>query len=197
MGANFLPSPRSSASGLFGTAIVLFLAASVTAPAQPKWANKLAPYVTSPQRVVDRMLQLAEVKPTDTVYDLGCGDGRVLITAAQRYNAKAVGIEISEKLVQEASARVDNLGLQNKVKIVHGDVRAADFSPADVVVMYLFTKSNGELRPRLEKLLKPGTRVVSYSYPVPGWKPKLVDRTDEHDGHAIYLYEMPPTPAEK
>ncbi len=143
------------------------------------------------------MLQLADVKPTDTVYDLGCGDGRVLITAAQRYNAKAVGIEISEKLVLEASARVDNLGLQNKVKIVHGDVRQADFSPADVVVMYLFTKSNGELRPRLEKLLKPGTRVVSYSYPVPGWKPKLVDRTDEHAGHLIYLYEMPPTPADK
>jgi predicted RNA methylase len=138
------------------------------------------------------MLELATVKPGDTVYDLGCGDGRVLITAAQRYNAKAVGIEISGKLVQQASDRVARLGLQDQVKVIKGDIREADFSSADVVVIYLMTLSNEEIRPRLEKLLHPGARVVSYSYEVPGWKPLRIDKTDERHGHTIYLYEMPP-----
>src|SRR5450631_3675288 len=109
MGVRSRPSLRSSASGLRSLA-VLFLVASASASAQPKYSNKLAPYVPSPQRIVDRMLELASVKPGETVFDLGCGDGRVLITAAQRYNAKAVGIEISEKLVQQASERVAHLG---------------------------------------------------------------------------------------
>jgi ubiquinone/menaquinone biosynthesis C-methylase UbiE len=141
------------------------------------------------------MLELASVKPGETVFDLGCGDGRVLITAAQRYNAKAVGIEISEKLVQQASERVAHLGLQDQIKVVQGDLRETDLSGADVVVIYLMTLSNEEIRPRLEKLLRPGSRVVSYSYAVPGWKPARVDKTDERHGHTIYLYEMPPAPA--
>jgi predicted RNA methylase len=141
------------------------------------------------------MLELATVKPGETVYDLGCGDGRVLITAAQRYNAKAVGIEISDKLVQQATERVAHLGLQDRIKVVEGDLRGADLSGADVVVIYLMTLSNEEIRPRLEKLLRPGARVVSYSYPVPNWKPQRIDRTDERHGHTIYLYEMPPQPA--
>lgn len=194
MGVKSRPFLRSSASGLIPLTVV-FLAAAVIGAAQPKYSNKLAPYVTSPQVVVDRMLEMAAVKAGETVYDLGCGDGRVLITAAQRFNAKAVGIEISDKLVQQASERVLRLGLQDRVKIVKGDIRDADFSSADVVVLYLLTLSNEEIRPRLERLLHPGARVVSYSYAVPGWKPLRVDRTDERRGHTIYLYEMPPVQA--
>ena len=133
---------------------------------------------------------MASIKPGETVFDLGCGDGRVLITAAQRYNAKAVGIEIDQKLVDRAKERVANLSLQDKVKILHGDLADADLSGADVVVLYLMTASNAKIRPKLEKALKPGTRVVSYSYAVPDWKPVRVDKTDEHNGHLIYLYEI-------
>jgi ubiquinone/menaquinone biosynthesis C-methylase UbiE len=137
------------------------------------------------------MLELAAVRPGETVYDLGCGDGRVLFTAAQRYNAHAVGIEISDKLVQQVTTKVAQLGLQEQIKVIQGDLREADLSGADVVVLYLLTGSNEQIRPRLEKFLKPGARVVSYSYAMPGWKAARVDKTDEHAGHLIYLYEMP------
>lgn len=189
MGVRFRRYLRNNASG--HRSLVLFFAAAAITAAQTNYANKLAPYVPSPQRVVDRMLELAAVRAGDMVYDLGCGDGRVLITAAQRYNAKAVGIEISAKLVQQATEHVAHLGLQDQIKVIQGDLREADFSNADVVVMYLLTGSNEEIRPRLEKLLKPGARVVSYSYAVPGWKPSRIDKTDERHGHTIYLYELP------
>lgn len=168
--------------------------AAIPAVAQsPKYAKKLAPFVTSPQRVVDRMLEMAAPKPGETVFDLGCGDGRVLITAAQKFNSKAVGIEIDHKLVQRATERIASLNLQNRVKVLQGDLRDADLSGADVVILYLMTLSNEELRPHLEKSLRPGSRVVSYSYTVPGWKPLKIDKTDEQHGHTIYLYEMPPS----
>lgn len=190
MAVRFRPSQRNNASGLRWVGLVFVLAGSLL-PAQSKYANKLAPFVPSPQAAVDRMLELAGVKAGETVYDLGCGDGRVLITAAQRYNAKAVGIEISDKLVQQTSDRITKLGLQEQVKVIKGDLREADLSHADVVVLYLLTNSNEEIRPRLEQQLHAGTRVVSYSYAIPGWKTKKVDRTDEPHGHTIYLYEMP------
>lgn len=138
------------------------------------------------------MLELASLRSGETLYDLGAGDGRIVITAAQKYDVKAVGIEMSPKLVLSANDRIAKLGLQNRAKLIEGDLLQADLSPADVVVIFLQTPSNEELRPRLEKYLKPGARVVSYSFAVPGWKPKSVDRTDEHSGHLIYLYEMPP-----
>ena len=157
-----------------------------------KYSQKLAPFVPSPQRVVDRMLDMASPRAGETVFDLGCGDGRVLVTAAQKFNAKGVGIEVDDRLVQRANERISGANLQNQVKIVQGDLLQADLSGADVVVIYLLTGSNELLRPRLEKMLKPGARVVSYSYKIPGWKPLKVDRTDEQHNHEIYLYEMPP-----
>lgn len=194
MGVRFRRYPRSNASG-FRSLVLLLAAVAIASAQQPdyrsKLGNNLAPYVSSPQLVVDRMLELASVKAGDTVYDLGCGDGRVLITAVQRYNAKAVGIEISGKLVQRVNEQVAHLGLQEQIKVIQGDLRQADFSDADVVVMYLLTGSNAEIRPQLEKLLKPGARVVSYSYAVPGWKPSRIDKTDERHGHTIYLYQIP------
>jgi cyclopropane fatty-acyl-phospholipid synthase-like methyltransferase len=158
----------------------------------PPYVKKLAPYVSSPFRAVDRMLELAALKPGETLYDLGAGDGRIVISAARRYGVKAVGIEMNEKLVKSANDRILKFGLQDRAKVIQGDLLRADLAPADVVVIFLQTMSNEELRPKLEKYLKPGSRVLSYSFAVPGWKPVLVDRTDEHSGHLIYLYEMPP-----
>jgi cyclopropane fatty-acyl-phospholipid synthase-like methyltransferase len=172
---------------------IAFVLASLPAIAQdPRYSNKLAPYVASPARVVDRMLEMAGVKPGETLYDLGCGDGRILIAAAEKYKAKAVGIEISPKLAAEASARIDREGLAGRARVIQGDLLEADLTGADVVTIYLATSLNEKLRPRLERYLKPGARVVSHDYAVPGWKPAKVDKTDDRRGHVIYLYEMPP-----
>jgi len=179
----------------FIAAGILVLAALPVAAQQryPVYSQKLAPFVPSPQRVVDRMLEMAAPKAGETVFDLGCGDGRVLVTAAQKYKAKAVGVEVDERLVQRATERISQSNLQGQDKGLQMDLLQADLSSADVVVIYLLTGSNEILRPRLEKMLRPGTRVVSYAYKIPGWKPLKVDRTDEAHGHEIYLYEMPPT----
>lgn len=157
------------------------------------YSNSLAPYVVSPQRIVDRMLELADLKPGETVYDLGSGDGRVLFTAVQRYRAKAVGIEISDSLVGSTNDRIQRMGLQNDARVIHDDFRDVDLSPADVVTLYLATDTNEMIRPILEKSLRKGARVVSHDYAVLGWKPKLVDKDiPEARNHVIYLYEMPP-----
>jgi ubiquinone/menaquinone biosynthesis C-methylase UbiE len=157
------------------------------------YANSLAPYVVSPQAIVDRMLELADLKPYETLYDLGSGDGRILLTAVQRFHSKAVGVEISDALVDSTNDKILRLGFQNQARIIHADMLLVDLSPADVVTIYLATDSNEILRPNLEKYLKKGARVVSHDYAVAGWKPKLVDKeVPEARGHVIYLYEMPP-----
>lgn len=156
------------------------------------YSNSLAPYVVSPQQIVDRMLEVADPKPGEVVYDLGSGDGRILITAVQHYHVKAVGIEISEALVKSATERIQRLNLQNDARVLNGDFLQVDLSPADIVTMYLATDVNEMLRPHLEKQLKAGARVVSHEYPIPGWKPKLVDKDlSESRSHVIYLYEVP------
>jgi precorrin-6B methylase 2 len=139
------------------------------------------------------MLEIANLKPDEVLYDLGCGDGRVLITAAQRYKVKAVGIEISENLVKAANDNIQKLGLQNRVRVIQGDATQANVRDADVVTLYLLTHSNELLRPALEAQLKPGARVVSHDYEIRGWKPTSVDSCEVHSRpHKIYLYEMPP-----
>lgn len=152
--------------------------------------NKLAPYVASPSRVVDMMLDLARVKPGDTVYDLGSGDGRILIAAANR-RANAVGIEINPSLVTAANDEISRAGVGARAKVIQGDVMTADFSPATVVTIYMDRSSNEKLRPQLEKYLKAGSRVVSHDYEIPGWKASVVSKTDEAKPHTIYLYEIP------
>lgn len=158
-----------------------------------EFAKTLAPYVPSPQAVVDRMLDAAELKPGETLYDLGCGDGIVLITAARRFGAKAVGVELSKKLVDAAQERIRALNLQERVKVIHGDLMNVNLEPADVVTVYLETASNDLLRPKLEKYLKPGARVVSHDFEIRGWKPVKVERIPAyHRDHMIYVYRMPP-----
>ena len=155
----------------------------------PRYANKLAPYVASPSRVVDMMLDLAKVKPGDTLYDLGSGDGRILIAAAERH-AQAIGIEINPKLVAAATDDIARAGVSDRAKVIQGDVMGTDFSAATVVTLYMDTTSNAKLRPQLEKYLKVGARVVSHDYEIPGWKPVQIVHTPEKQSHTIYLYEI-------
>jgi predicted RNA methylase len=171
---------------------LLLAAASLPAFSQdPRpYTNKLAPYVASPARVVDMMLDLARIKPGETVYDLGSGDGRIVLAAAGKYKAKAVGVEISPKLVASATADIEKAGLSGQARVVQGDVLLTDLTGADVVTMYLDTESNAKLRPRLEKFLKPGARVVSHDYPVPGWKAARIEKIEGRQNHTIYLYEI-------
>lgn len=155
--------------------------------------RRLAPFVATPQNVVEKMLEAANLKPGETVYDLGSGDGRVLITAAQRFGAKAIGIEMSPKEVKTSTERVKQLKLEDRIKVIEGDALKADLSGADVVTMYFLTTSNEELRPSLEQRLKPGARVVSHDYPVRGWVPARVEKVEAHKRvHHLYVYDIPP-----
>jgi SAM-dependent methyltransferase len=157
-----------------------------------QYGNRLSPYVASPTKVVDRMLELASIKPGETLYDLGCGDGRVLIAAVEKYKANAVGVEIDPKVAARARSWIAKAGVENQARVIQGDLLKVDLTGADVVVIYLERQLNEELRPRLEKFLKPGARVVSHDYPIAGWKPTKVDRSVGPNPHVIYLYDMPP-----
>jgi predicted RNA methylase len=154
--------------------------------------NNLAPFVPTPEPVVERMLEAAELKPGEILFDLGCGDGRILFTAAQKFGARAVGVELSSQLVKEVSDRVQALGLQNQVKVIEGNLLDVDLRSADVVTLYLMRLTNEKLKPNLRKQLKPGARVVSHDYEIMGWKPVRVEKIVVHQReHAIYVYRMP------
>lgn len=152
--------------------------------------ESLAPFVPSPEVVVMRMLQIAEVGPGDTVYDLGCGDGRILIMAAQKFGAKAVGVELDEEIYKKTAQRVKELGLQDKVTVIHADAMKVDLSLATVVTLYLLPSSNDKLKPNLEKYLKKGARVVSHDFEMAGWQAAQIENVaeDQHRQHAVYLY---------
>jgi len=153
---------------------------------------RLAPSVPTPPNVVDRMLEAARLKSGETLYDLGSGDGRVLIAAAQKFGAKAVGIEISKASVDASTKRIKDLKLDEQVRVVEGDLLKVDLTGADVVTLYLLTKSNDLLRPMLEKHLKPGARVVSHDYAIRGWEPARVETVESHKrDHKLYVYEFP------
>ena len=179
--------------------IAFLLLGILPAAAQPPRPRELrqeernmAPYVASPQPIVDKMLDIASVRPGEVVYDLGCGDGRILITAAQRFRARGVGIEISNRLVRMTSDRVRQLNLQDQITVRQGHLLDVDFSDADVVMIYLETGSNELLKPNLEKFLKPGSRVVSHDFEVRGWRASKVEKINAFNrNHTIYLYEMP------
>jgi protein-L-isoaspartate O-methyltransferase len=172
------------------TAVLLALGAWAPSYSQQYSPDNLAPYIPSPQEVVDRMLSAARVKPGEMVYDLGSGDGRIIITAAQKFQARAVGVELRADLCKSTQARIKALGLEGRVKLIHENMLKVDLSPADVT-LYLLTSSNERLRPNLEKYLKPGARVVSNDYEIRGWTPSgIVPITAGGVLHYIYVYEI-------
>ena len=155
--------------------------------------RKLAPNVPTPMNIVEQMLELSELKAGETLYDLGCGDGRILIMAAEKFQARAVGVELNENLYQEALGNVKAKGLEDRVRIVQGDLLEINLRPANVVTLYLLTSANEKIRPRMEKSLRNGSRVVSHDFKIPGWKPETMRSIVDHNGisHSLYLYKMP------
>jgi len=154
----------------------------------------IAPFVATPLPVVKQMLTLAQLKPGEIIYDLGCGDGRVVIMAAQEFGARGVGVEMREDLVKQALSKVSELGLDGQVKIVQSDMFKVDLTQADVVTLYLTTSANDKVKPKLESELKLGARVVSHDYEILGWRPIKVDNFCEnprlgYPSHTIYVYK--------
>lgn len=146
------------------------------------------PFVPTPDNVVDAMLRLAQVGPGDVVYDLGSGDGRIVIAAAQRYGARGVGIDIDPERIRESNENAAAAGVDNQVRFIQGDLFEANIRPATVVTLYLLSSVNDELRPRLLEQLRPGTRVVSHAFDMGDWPP---DARTEVDGAEIYLWIIP------
>jgi len=145
-------------------------------------------FVPTPQEVVDAMLTLAEVKKGDTVYDLGCGDGRIVITAAKKFGANAVGIDIDPERIQEANANARREGVAGKVSFRQEDLFQADITNASVVTLYLLSTLNQKLKPKLMADLKPGTRIVSHAFDMGDWKP---EKESDVNGRRIYLWRVP------
>jgi cyclopropane fatty-acyl-phospholipid synthase-like methyltransferase len=148
----------------------------------------IAPFVQTPLEVAKKMLELSGVKPGEMLYDLGCGDGRLIILAGKDIGANATGVELREDLVERARTEIKRLSVEGKVKVIQGNFFDVSISDADVVTLYLTSSANERLRPKLESELKPGARVVSHDFKVPGWKP--VGVYDELLGHTIYTYRI-------
>jgi SAM-dependent methyltransferase len=159
----------------------------------------IAPFVTTPQEVVDRMLELAQVSQADLLYDLGSGDGRIVITAAKRYGAKAVGFEIDAALVRQSRRNIREAGVEHLAEIREADVRNVDLSPASVVTMYLYPGANLRLRAALIHQLKPGSRVISHDFSMGDWKPDRVEQIMDSAGflRTIYLWRLRDRQTEK
>jgi len=155
-------------------------------------AEDLAPFVPTSMIVVEKMLRMAAIDKTDVLYDLGSGDGRIVITAAKKYGARGVGIELDPELISESREAAKKAGVEHLVEFRMEDATKADFSDATVVTLYLLPESNELLRPRLEKQLKPGAYVVSHNYSIPEWEKKQIDfakiKTEDGELHEIYLY---------
>lgn len=152
--------------------------------------KKDVPYVPTPEGIVEAMLDLARVGPNDVVYDLGSGDGRIVIAAARR-GARGVGIDIDPERIREANANAKKAGVTNKVKFIEGNLFDADIADATVVTMYLLTDVNLKLRPKLMAELKPGTRIVSQTFDMGEWEP---EKTTEVGFTKVYYWTIPSQP---
>jgi len=156
------------------------------------WTAGEVPFVPTPIEVVDRMLELAEVKKGDVVYDLGSGDGRIVIRAAKKYGVSGVGIEIDPDLVHRSRAKAKDEGVDHLVEFREQDALAVDVSAATVVTLYMLPEFNAKLRPILERQLRSGSRVVSHDFPIEGWAAIRTERMPGgwlHD-HTIYLWRI-------
>jgi predicted RNA methylase len=151
------------------------------------------PFVPTPEPVVRRMLTLADVKPGEFVYDLGAGDGRILSSAVKDFNAKAIGIELHESRYEAIAKRIEREHLDKSAGVIRGDFFNINLSPADVVTLYLLTSVNSMIKPKLERELRAGARVVSHDFPIHGWVPLHVENVRDKfsNSHMVYLYQVP------
>ncbi len=154
-------------------------------------AEKLAPYYPTPETIVARMLELGELKPGEHMFDLGSGDGRIVIMAARKFKGDAIGVEFDQDLWKQSTEKIKVLGLEKTARIIHGDILKQDYSSADLITVYLLPNSNDKVRPLLEKQLKKGARIVAHDFEFSDWTPvKVVDIDDDGEGrsHRLFLY---------
>lgn len=178
--------------------IVTYLAAAIGLYHQPVWTIEEIPFVPTPIEVVDRMLELTEVNERDIVYDLGSGDGRIVIRAAKKYGARGVGIEMDRELVELSRAKAREEGVSHLVEFRLEDALKVDVTPATVITLYMLPWFNVKLRPILQQQLKPGARVVAHDYSIEGWTPTRVEKLSTIENkvggarhqHVIYLWRM-------
>ncbi len=174
--------------------LCVLLSAAAQTP-KPKRAPDV-PYVPTTERAVEAMLELAKVTKNDVVYDLGCGDGRIVVTAAKKYGARGVGIDINPERIAEARENAKKNGVEHLVKFIEGDLFEADIREATVVTLFLLSSVNLKLRPKLLAELKPGTRVVSNTFDMGDWKPDREFTLDDNGedsylSHKFYLWIIP------
>jgi protein-L-isoaspartate O-methyltransferase len=164
---------------------------ALTLCAQNKSGEKIAPYFPTPETIVDKMLELGGLRPGEKMYDLGSGDGRIVIMAARKYKADATGVELDESLYKQSSERIKTLGLAPTARIIHGDLLQQDYSSSDLLTIYLLPVAIDKVTPIFEKQLKKGARVVAHDFEFPKWTPaRTLDIDDDGEGrsHRLFLY---------
>lgn len=172
-------------------AFAVLAAAGLCLSQEKKEIEKLAPYYPTPETIAEKMLETVGLKPGEKMFDLGSGDGRIVIMAAKKFGADATGVEFDADLHRQSSAKIKSLGLDKKARIIHGDIMVQDYSSADVLTVYLLPLSNDKVRPMLEKQLKKGTRIVAHDFEFSGWNPEktiVVDDDGEGRSHTLFLY---------
>ena len=153
--------------------------------------ERLAPYYPTPETIVEKMLQLGELKAGEKMFDLGSGDGRIVIMAAQKFHADAYGVELDKDLVKQSLEKIRSLGLGKNAHIIRGDLLRQNYSSADLITVYLLPVSNDKVQPLLDKELKKGARVVAHDFEFKGWTPQktlTIDDDGEGRSHTLYLY---------
>ena len=174
------------------TACLLMVFGCAVMTAQSGDGDKLAPYYPTPEVIVDKMLQLGGLRAGEKMYDLGSGDGRIVILAAQKFHAEAVGVEIDKDLCKQSTARILKLGLEKNARIINGDLLKQNYSSADLVTVYLLPDAvNNKVQPLLDRQLKKGARIVAKDFDFQNWTAEKVEQiADDGEGrsHTLYLY---------
>ena len=187
---------RLGRSILCSCVAVTLLCVFVTGQSPPQQRPLDVPYVPTTDEAVTAMLKLAEIKPADVVYDLGCGDGRIVIAAAKKFGARGVGVDIDPVRIREAKENAKKAGVENLVRFEENDLFKADIHDANVVMLFLLNSVNLKLRPKLLRELKPGTRVVSNTFDMGDWKPDKEAAVEGADNGTslsqnLYLWTIP------
>lgn len=172
--------------------LAIFLAPLICFDIAEGQEGKIVPYVPTPQEVVDRMLELAQVKKGDVVYDLGSGDGRIVVTAAKKFGVKAIGFEIDPQRIKESHENIKKEGVEKLVEIRQQDIRTVDLSEATVLTMYLLPEVNLMIRPNIWKQMRPGARIVSHDFDMGDWKPLKTEHVKDASNwdHVLYLWHI-------
>ena len=182
---------RSSTLAALAVTLVLVVVAAAQAPTQAPTKPLDVPYVPTHETLVEAMLEVAKVGKNDILYDLGSGDGRIVVTAAKKYGTRGTGIDLDPVRIAEANDNAKKAGVTHLVKFIHGDIFEANFADATVVTMYLLPDVNLKLRPKI-LALKPGTRIVSHNYDMGDWKPLRTLNINVSDTpHQIYFWTVP------